>query len=149
MSVAMTVSDREAFLAGVHVGVLSVAEEGGRAPLTVPMWYGYQPGGEVSFITERPSRKARLIRRAGRLSLCVQSAEVPYKYVSVEGPVTGIQETVTLQERRALAHRYLGTDRGDAYAAATADRTANMVLVRMRPEHWLSGDQTGLAAIPP
>ena len=149
MSLTMTAAEREGFLAGVQVGVVSVADEGGRAPLMVPMWYDYRPGGEVVLITDRPSRKARLIRLAGRLSVCVQSGEVPYKYVSVEGPVTGIQEMVTAEERRALARRYLGAERGDAYVAATADRTASMVLIRMCPEHWLSEDQARLAAIPP
>jgi PPOX class probable F420-dependent enzyme len=148
MSLAMTAAEREAFLSGVQVGVFSVADEGGRAPLTVPMWYDYQPGGEVVIITDRSSRKTRLIRQTGRLSLCVQSGEVPYKYASVEGPVAGIQETVTVEERRAMARRYLGAERGDAYVAATTDRTDSMVLIRMRPVHWLSEDQTRLSAMP-
>jgi hypothetical protein len=32
----------------------------------------------------------------------------------VEGPVTGIQEPVTAEERRALARRYLRPAAGDA-----------------------------------
>ena len=46
MSLAMTKQEREAFLADVHVGVISI-EEAGRGPLTVPIWYDYQPGGEL------------------------------------------------------------------------------------------------------
>ena len=57
MSLTMTKEEREAFLAAVHVGVISVAEDG-RGPLTVPIWYSYEPGGEVRVITARASRKA-------------------------------------------------------------------------------------------
>jgi hypothetical protein len=38
MSLAMTKPEREAFLADVHVGVISIPEPG-RGPLTVPVWY--------------------------------------------------------------------------------------------------------------
>jgi nitroimidazol reductase NimA-like FMN-containing flavoprotein (pyridoxamine 5'-phosphate oxidase superfamily) len=43
--------EREQFLAGVHVGVLSVATADGASPLAVPVRYTYQPGGPVSVIT--------------------------------------------------------------------------------------------------
>ena len=45
MSMKMTAAEREAFLADLHVGVLSIAREG-RAPLSAPIWYDYEPGGE-------------------------------------------------------------------------------------------------------
>ena len=58
MALTMTRLEREAFLAGVHVGIISIAEEG-RGPLTVPIWYAYTPGGELRLITGRHSRKGR------------------------------------------------------------------------------------------
>ena len=48
MSFAMTRQEREAFLAEVHVGILSVADEG-RGPLTVPIWYAYDPGDALRY----------------------------------------------------------------------------------------------------
>ena len=84
MSLRMTKEEREAFLADVHVAVISVAENG-HGPLVVPIWYSYEPGGEVRIITGRTSRKGKLLERAGRFSLCVQAETLPYKYVSVEG----------------------------------------------------------------
>jgi len=69
MSATMTRQEREQFLAGVHVGVLSVASEGGGGPLAVPVWYSYQPGGPVNVITGAGTRKAAAIRAAGRFSL--------------------------------------------------------------------------------
>src|SRR5262245_28020587 len=82
----MTMEEREVFLSELHVGIVSIPAEG-RGPLTVPVWYTYEPGGELRFITSRTSRKGRLLQRAGRFSLCAQTETRPYKYVSVEGPI--------------------------------------------------------------
>ena len=134
----MTKGEREQFLAGVHVGVVGVAADG-HAPLTVPIWYAYEPGGEVRFITGGDSRKAALLERAGRASLCAQTEQAPYQYVSVEGPVT-IEGGFDAAERRAIAHRYLGPELGDAYYDGTAADAVGNVTVRLRPERWLSVD---------
>jgi len=143
MTMTMTTSEREAFLAEIYVAVVSVTGEDGRAPLAVPVWYSYSPGGEISFITPRDSRKARLISRAGRVSLCVQAAEPPYRYVSVEGPVISIREHVTVDERRQMARRYLGPRGGDEYVDSTLAETERMIMVRVSPQHWLSHTESG------
>jgi PPOX class probable F420-dependent enzyme len=132
----MTRQEREQFLAGVHVGVLSVASEGGGGPLAVPVWYSYQPGGPVNVITGAGTRKAAAIRVAGRFSLCAQDERPPYKYVTVEGPVT-IKEA-SHDERLDLARRYLGSDGGEGYVAAVP--TVGQIVFRMTPEHWLTVD---------
>ena len=134
----MTKDEREQFLAGLHVGVLGIAADG-RAPLTVPVWYTYEPGGEVRIITGGRSRKAQLLEQAGRASLCAQTEQAPYQYVSVEGPVT-IEARIDPDERRAIAHRYLGQESGDAYYDATEAEATISVTVRLKPEHWLSVD---------
>jgi nitroimidazol reductase NimA-like FMN-containing flavoprotein (pyridoxamine 5'-phosphate oxidase superfamily) len=139
----MTIPEREHFLADVRVGVLSVTEEG-RGPLTVPIWYGYTPGGELTVWMEKESRKAGLLQRAGRFSLCVQTEQRPYQYVSVEGPITAI-ETVDLEhEARPIAHRYLGIDVGNAYIDDMTDtiNSGRQIVMRMRPERWLTADYT-------
>jgi PPOX class probable F420-dependent enzyme len=141
MSLIMTREEREAFLAGVHVGIIAVAEEG-RAPLAAPIWYGYEPGGEVWIVTERGSRKGRLLERTRRMSLCVQTEEPPYKYVSIEGPVTSIEPSDVERHERPLAHRYLGRELGDRYIEETGGEgaRADNVIVRMRPARWLTTD---------
>jgi hypothetical protein len=139
MTLAMSTTEREEFLAGLHVAILSV-EDPGRGPLTVPVWYSYAPGGTVNVVTGGQSAKAQLLRAAGRFSLCVQSESMPYRYVSVEGPISALDETVSDDERRALAHRYLGTEGGDLYVAATADQAAGSVAFRMAPERWRTSD---------
>ena len=134
MSLTMSRAEREDFLAGLHVGVLGVASPDGRGPLTVPVWYSYQPGGTVNLSTGRGTRKALAIAAAGRFSLCAQDERPPYKYVAVEGPV--VMEDATDAERLELARRYLGIEGGDAYLAANPG--GSQVMIRMTPEHWLS-----------
>ena len=68
MSLAMMKQECEAFLADVHVGVISIPEPG-RGPLTVPIWYSYDPGGELRVVTARTSRQGQLLARSGRFSL--------------------------------------------------------------------------------
>ena len=135
----MSVAEREAFLAGLHVAVLSV-DDPGRGPLAIPVWYSYVPGGMVNVITGGQSVKARLLHAAGRLSLCVQNESMPYRYVSVEGPITTLDETVSDEERHALAHRYLGAEGGDLYVASTSEQAAGSVAFRMSPERWRTTD---------
>ena len=136
MSTRMSQPEREEFLAGVHVAVLSVAAGGNRGPLMVPVWYSYQPGGVISVSTDRDSRKARAVAAAGRLSLCAQDESPPYKYVTIEGPA--VIEEITLDERRELARRYLGREEGDEYIDSIPD--SDEVAIRITPERWLSVD---------
>jgi PPOX class probable F420-dependent enzyme len=134
MSLSMSQTDREEFLAGVHVGVLSVASDDGAGPLAVPIWYTYQPGGTVNVSTGRSTRKARAIAAAGRFSLCAQDERPPYKYVTVEGPA--VMEDATDAERLELARRYLGPEGGDAFIAANPG--GGQVMIKMTPQHWLT-----------
>ena len=135
----MTRAEREAFLADVHVGVVGISD-GLRGPLAVPVWYGYEPGGEVWFVTERDSRKGKLLLLVDRISLCVQTESPPYKYVSVEGPIAGIERADLERHRRVLAHRYLGKQLGDGYLAASGAAGEENIVVRLRPERWLTVD---------
>jgi len=45
MWVLMSAAEREEFLAGVHVGVLSAAVGAARRTLAVPVWYSYPSPG--------------------------------------------------------------------------------------------------------
>lgn len=85
-STSMTIEQREQFLTDLRVGVLSI-EQSGRGPLTAPIWYGYEAGGDLWFLIGPDSRKARALEQVERISLCVQCEQPPYRYVSVEGPV--------------------------------------------------------------
>jgi hypothetical protein len=131
----MTEAERESFLAGVHIGVLAVS---GERTLAVPVWYQFE-GGEVRVWMERDSRKDKAIRAAGRFSLVAQTEELPYKYVSVEGPVVANDVPPTRDEAIAIAGRYLTAEQAASYVDGALGEQS--ILVRMRPERWLSNDQ--------
>jgi nitroimidazol reductase NimA-like FMN-containing flavoprotein (pyridoxamine 5'-phosphate oxidase superfamily) len=138
VSQVMSVAEREWFLAGPRLGVVSVAETKGRGPVTVPIWYAYEPGGELHFITGRKSRKAELMKEGSRITLCAHNDDPPYRYVSVEGPVTAIEEPVTAKDRASMAYRYLGPELAERYLVDTTGD--GLLLIRVRPEHWSSAD---------
>jgi nitroimidazol reductase NimA-like FMN-containing flavoprotein (pyridoxamine 5'-phosphate oxidase superfamily) len=136
----MSVAEREAFLSDVHVGIVSVNDDDGRAPLARPIWYRYEPGGVVTILTGRHSRKARLIQRLGRLSLTVQKETPPYGYVSVEGPVVAFEDRTDPSERRRVHEHYLGAELAEEVLAATEQLADSLVTIRMRPDRWNTGD---------
>ena len=140
MWVAMSVAEREKFLSGVHIGVVSAALGTAGRTLAVPVWYSYQPGGLVTVLTGRRSRKAAAIRASGRFGLCAQDDSPPYRYVSAEGPVLR-EDELDPAERLAMARRYLGAEGGARYVADNPDPERQNVAFRMRPERWLSQDQ--------
>ena len=133
---SMTQAEKQAFLADVHVGVLAL-NDGDRGPLMVPMWYEYEPGGELWFLTGPQTRKGRLIQVGTRVSLVAQTENVPYRYVSVEEPVTSIAHADGELEGLPMAVRYLGPEKGKQYFDSMSDWG---VIVRVRPERWLAVD---------
>ncbi len=137
MPLEMTVEERQAFLADLHVGVISVTD-GSKGPLTLPIWYTYEPGGDLRIITDERSHKAKRMAETGRFSLCTQSEEAPYKYVSVEGPITGTRPADFESDLRPMAQRYLGTDLGNAYAEANT--VEGQIVISMRPQRWRTTD---------
>jgi PPOX class probable F420-dependent enzyme len=136
----MSAAEREAFLAGVHVGVLAV-DEPGRGPCAIPVWYAYDDG-VVLVHTDASSLKGRLLAAAGRATLTVQTETAPYQYVSVEGPVTITREP---GDGLALAVRYLGAELGAWYAEHNPP-TDDTIVVRLTPEHWRTFDYNKLFA---
>jgi PPOX class probable F420-dependent enzyme len=132
----MSNEDRERFLADLHVGVLAV-ERTDRAPLAVPIWYAYEPGGEVSIWTTEGTLKDKLIRAAGRFSFTVQNEEPPYKYVTVDGEVTFVGPADEAEARK-IAIRYLGDEAGNQFA--DENHSPSSIVIRMQPKRWLSVD---------
>lgn len=141
-TLSMTRAARETFLADTHVGIVSIAEAG-RGPLTVPVWYRYTPGGTLRFVTAASSRKAALLRSQSDIGFCVQSETPPYRYVSVEGPVTlGTPDYES--DIRQVAIRYLGAAMAEAYLAMSAQESDPTVLVELTPRRWYSVDYGNL-----
>ena len=134
----MTETERQEFLAALHVGVLGVERADG-PPLLLPVWYSYVPGGDVVVLTSASSLKGRLAAAAGRASLCAQQEELPYKYVSVEGSVTiDALDDDAQAAVEPMAIRYLGEELGRSYARGTT--AVDEIRLRIRPDRWFSVD---------
>jgi uncharacterized protein len=138
---AFSETERQEFLDGKHVAVLSVAAADGRPPASVPIWYDYTPGGYIRITTGESSRKSRLIEQAGAVTLVVQREELPYQYVVVEGTVIETTTPTPLEVREAIAIRYLGEAGGRAFVRSLAEQGS--VLFTIRPDRWLSADFSG------
>ncbi|MEI7030132.1 pyridoxamine 5'-phosphate oxidase family protein [Streptomyces pratensis] len=137
---ALTREEREQFLAEPHVAALAVAARGeDRAPLNVPIWYQYAPGGDVWILTGRTSRKAELIGAAGRFTLLVDRTEPTVRYVSVEGPVVDIRPA-SRAELEEMAARYLPAEKVAGYVEFAWENHGEQVRIALRPERWVSSD---------
>ncbi|MFF2327454.1 MULTISPECIES: pyridoxamine 5'-phosphate oxidase family protein [unclassified Streptomyces] len=132
--------EREEFLALPHIGVLSVAAEDGRPPSTLPTWYAYEPGGNIAVVARGGKRKSRLIRQAGLLSFCVQRAERPYEYVTVEGAVVA-QRPPSREELTGIGRRYIDPADVDAWAdweLSGGNGNGEPEYIEIRPDRWLT-----------
>ncbi|MGA9492360.1 MAG: pyridoxamine 5'-phosphate oxidase family protein [Mycobacterium sp.] len=133
-------TQRQEFLADLHVGVLSVAA-GDRPPASVPIWYDYTPGGSIRINTGASSRKAKLIEQAGAVTLVVQREAPPYQYVVVEGTIVDTTKPTPLDVREAVAIRYLGEEAGRAFVKSLEGQES--VLFTIRPDRWITADFSG------
>lgn len=142
----LTAEQRTAFLQEPHVAVMSVATSDGHPPYATPIWYAYDAGADrlllMTFTDEaRFSRKVRLLRDAGQLSLCMQREELPYKYVSVEGTIEQVDMPATADEILPIVRRYLPEKMARGFYASQA-ASPGRVCVRytIRPDRWDSLD---------
>lgn len=136
---ALSVEEREQFLAEPHIGALSVVERPDRGPLTVPIWYQYSPGGELWVLTQPGARKTHAIEAAGRFSLMVQRTEPTIRYVSVEGAVLRTAPG-SVERSREMAARYIPPDKVDDYVEFERTQLGEHMAVYLQPQRWLSAD---------
>jgi hypothetical protein len=62
----------------------------------------------------------------------------PYKYVSVEGPITSKEPMDLEGHLRPMARRYLGEEMGDRYVEK--EPSEGSMVYFMEPEVWLTVD---------
>ena len=149
MDTRMSVEERQAFLAETRVGIISIPEDG-RGPLTVPVWYNYQPGGEVCVWTGPNTRKGKLLLMVKRISFCVQDPTPPnYKYVSIEGTFT-TQPVDLEQDIHPMALRYYGAVNGERMFndIRQGDGWKKDILVCIQPDRWLTVDYSKMGPPP-
>ncbi len=142
MTRALTEAERWEFLAERRIAVLSVAADDGRPPAGVPIWYDCTSDGNIRINTAAGRRKARLIERAGTVTLVVQRGQPPYRYVIVEGTVIDAVEPAPAADREAIAARYLGSAGAREFVRRLDG--FDSVLFTIRPDRWLTADYSEL-----
>lgn len=129
---------RQEMLAQPHTAILSIPN-GRSAPFSSPIWYIYEPGGDISIIIHEQSLKARRMTEGVEVSLTVDVAD-PTQWVSVEGPVTSVRQTDFEPDMKELTERYVeGPDR-EAFIAGYRPVASEMIRVTIRPERWRGND---------
>ncbi len=136
---ALSIEERQAFLAEPHIGALSIEAGADRAPLVVPIWYQYTPGGDLWFLTGADSRKMRLLDTAGRCSLMVERLDPSIRYVAVSGPVID-SVPGTRADLVEMAARYLPDEKVDGYVEFAAAEHGSQTRVTVRTDQWVSAD---------
>jgi len=123
----LTSKDLEAFLALPIVAVLATYHRDGTVLLS-PVWHEWRDGG-FNVATAAGDVKARHVARDARAGIVVAESEPPYRGVEIRCTPRIVRDPKNEVGIR-LAVRYLGEERGLAYAAQLADDT----VIRLEPE---------------
>jgi len=139
----MTKRQREEFLAGSHVGVLSVAGGAGQAPTSVPTFYAYEPGGGITMFTgtqRRTPKRIERIKEAGVVTLVAQREEMPPAYVTVEAELIGIDRP-TPEQMLTIVRRYMPEEHAQGFVQTElGDPENTVVLFTFTPRRWFTSD---------
>lgn len=122
-------SEVRAFLEEMKVpGVLATLRADG-SPVTSAVWYGFFEG-DIIISTPAGRPKARNARADSRVSFVVDTKEMPYRGVAIEGAVEVLDDP-DRELMFGISRRYLGPDLPERIyeRAAAADR----VVLRIRP----------------
>jgi len=124
--------DLDGLLERPLVAVLATYRANGNVLLS-PVWHRWREGG-FDVVTGRDDVKTRHLRRDTRASIVVYEHEPPYRGIEVSG--RALLGRADADVVRAIAVRYLGHERGEAYAVGAGDDT----LVRLEPGHLRAWD---------
>jgi nitroimidazol reductase NimA-like FMN-containing flavoprotein (pyridoxamine 5'-phosphate oxidase superfamily) len=140
----MTEQAREQFLAGTHIAVVSVAGRSGQPPISVPTYYAYEPGGEITMFTgtqRRTPKRIERIKEAGLITLLVQREEAPLAYVTVEAELVKLEQSPSENQMATIARRYMPEEHAMGFVRGELGDPGNTVtLMTFRPVRWFSFD---------
>jgi PPOX class probable F420-dependent enzyme len=99
---------------GTRTGKVATVRKDGRAHVA-PVWFLVE-GDEIVFVTESHTVKGRALQRDPRFSFCVDSDELPHKFVifDAEAKITEDPE-VMLDWSIKLCRRYVGDDKAEEF----------------------------------
>ena len=103
------------------------------APHAIPVWYEYTDGEFIVF-TSSTFQRVKNLERDSRAAITISTHDVPYMYVSAEGPVSITSEGVA-ETGLSIARRYMGED-AQQFLDDVYDE--HSVVLRLRPERILT-----------
>lgn len=131
----MTPEERRAFLESHRLGVLGV-ERPNKPPHLSPVYYVLDDEELLVSVTETRI-KTHLIRRSGRLSLCVLDEKFPFAYLRVEGRGQ-IEEVGAVEVMMRIGEKMQGAPVPESARPAIEERARNekRVVLRIEPESY-------------
>jgi PPOX class probable F420-dependent enzyme len=123
----LTIEDLGDLLELPLVAVLATYDADGGSLLS-PVWHEWSDGG-FNVVVGTDDVKARHVRSDPRAALVVFDQEPPYRGIELRAEAQLVTVEVTETNRR-IAVRYLGDERGTAYAGSVDD---DLVIVRLEP----------------
>ena len=122
------------FLAEPRVGVFAVSAVNG-PPAATPVWYGYEPGGEVWIVTSASTRKAKLLARTGTATLVVEESGQNATFVAVDLELVSSKDAGSADDRE-LASRYLEGEALESFVDMAGEQIPDEKRYTFRPTKW-------------
>lgn len=103
------------------------------SPHAIPVWYEYRDG-EFLVFTSSTFQRVKNLERDSRAAITISTHDVPYMYVSAEGPVSITPEGVA-ETGLSISRRYMG-DEAEGYLTELLGE--HSVVLRLTPERILT-----------
>ena len=129
---ALTSEQMAEFLERPLVAVYVTLRANG-SPHAIPVWYEYTDGEFIVF-TSSTFQRVKNLERDSRAAITISTHDVPYMYVSAEGPVSITSEGVA-ETGLSIARRYMGED-AQQFLDDVYDE--HSVVLRLTPERILT-----------
>lgn len=136
---SMVDEELEAFFESALFARLGTINEDGTVHIA-PVYFKYE-NGQILMATQEPSRKIRNIKRDNRVTVLIDTTDLPFKGVLIYGTAELDYEDI-IQKRIAIFERRPwepSREAGEAYARKLSSKW-QCVIVRVTPQHIASFD---------
>jgi PPOX class probable F420-dependent enzyme len=132
----MDAADIRAFMGtGSRTGKLATVRADG-SPHVVPIWFAFDADGDVVFLTDGGSLKARNMRRDPRVSLLVDDEAMPFAWARIDGTVAFDEDPDQLLHwATETCRRYVGDDLAASFGRRNA--VPGELVVRIKPSRMV------------
>ncbi len=131
----MTPEERRHFLEAHRLAIVGVERKGGPPHLS-PVYYVLDGDDLLVSVTDTRT-KTKLIRRSGRVSLCLLHESFPFPYLRVEGPAR-IENEGAVDLLMRVAEKMTGNPMSEAMRPNFEERARKeqRVVLRVTPESY-------------